>query len=277
MELRFRGVRGSVPTPQADRLRYGGNTLCVEVASADPAEPVMIDCGTGARELGQELLQRRGVRRIHLLLTHFHWDHIQGMPYFAPLFEPEMELVVYAHRSEAETRRLLKTQMGDPYFPLPLGEMTARLQFRCVAPGRRFAAGGIDVECFPLHHPQGAAGYRLEQDGVVCIHACDHEGGHAAADAELRRTAREAHLLVMDAQYTPEEYATRRGWGHSTYAQAAEAAQAAGVGQLVLIHHDPGHDDAFLDGMLDGAREIFAPAEMARESESLRVEPGRVR
>lgn len=268
MHLRFWGVRGSIPTPYADRLRYGGNTTCLEIDSPSPAEAILIDCGSGARALGDELM-RRHIRRVHILLTHFHWDHIQGLPFFAPLFVPGMQVIFYSDRSADEVRGYLATQMAHPYFPMPFADVPSRLDFRTVSYGRPFSAGPIETRCFPLCHPQGAAGYRLEYAGGVLVHASDHEYGDAAIDAGIRRVANGAQVLVMDAQYTPEEYAGKVGWGHSSYAHAAKLAQAADVAQLVLFHHDPAHDDAFLDDMLLRTQALFSATRMACEGEAL--------
>lgn len=268
MNMRFWGVRGSVPVPRADHLRYGGNTMCVEIGSSDPCEPILIDCGTGARDLGNELLSRSRSLRVHLFLTHFHWDHIQGLPFFAPLFEPKAEIVIYSHREEHEVRGWLGLQMSSPFFPLSLSEASARLRFRRVVPAEVLHASGIRVSYFPLHHPQGAVGYRFEQSGTVLVHACDHECGVPEIDDGIRRAAHQASMLVMDAQYTPEEYATRKGWGHGSYAQATHLAQESGAEKLVLIHHDPAHDDDFLDRMQDQAQRLFAPTMLAREGDA---------
>lgn len=271
MNLRYWGVRGSIPTPQADRLRYGGNTSCLEIGGVESGDVFIIDGGTGIRVLGEELAQRAPVRRVHILLTHFHWDHIQGIPYFPPLFRAETEIVFYANRPASQARSLLQAQMADPFFPLPFEAIPSRAEFREIGTGQPFQAGPLTVEAFLLHHPQGAVGFRVEMRGRVLVHASDHEHGNAEIDAGLVGAARGADLLVMDAQYTPEEYAGKVGWGHSSYAHAAQAAQQAGARRLALFHHDPAHNDAFLDGMLVAAQRLFAAAEMAREGETLEI------
>lgn len=268
MNLTFRGVRGSLPTPQADRLRYGGNTTCLEIATPDAGQALLIDCGSGARELGDRLLGG-DAHTVHILFTHFHWDHIQGLPYFAPLFDPRFELVFWANRPEDEIRRSLALQMDNPFFPLPLLDVAARTEFRSIRCAAPFEAAGLRVEAFPLCHPQDAAGYRIEEDGAAIVHASDHECGQAAIDEGIRRAAQGARLLVMDAQYTPEEYAGKIGWGHSSFAHAAEIARDSGVERLALFHHDPAHDDNFLDAMLARAQELFPSALMAREGDTL--------
>jgi phosphoribosyl 1,2-cyclic phosphodiesterase len=274
MNLRFWGVRGSIPTPVLDRLRYGGNTTCLEIAAPGESEAVILDCGSGIRALGEELMRRR-VSRIHILLTHFHWDHLQGLPSFAPLFQPGVEITFYANRPADQVRALLEAQMADPFFPVPFAEVGSRTEFRHVECCQPFEAGAINIEAFALNHPQGAVGFRTELEGQVLVHASDHESGNAEIDAGLIRAANQADVLVMDAQYTPEEYASKVGWGHSSYAHAAEVAASAEVRRLLLFHHDPEHNDVFLDGMLAEAKKLFKGTEMAAEWKLVDVgEPG---
>jgi phosphoribosyl 1,2-cyclic phosphodiesterase len=264
MNLKFWGVRGSIPTPEADRMRYGGNTTCLEIGTPDSGEPVVIDCGSGIRALGDRFIDR-SVKRIHILLTHYHWDHIQGLPSFAPIFQPGVEVVFYTCRPPAVGSALFSVQMADPFFPVPFSELGSRIEFNQVECGKPFSIGSIKVEGFRLNHPQGATGYRLESEGHVLVHASDHECGVSEIDAGIIRAARGADVLVMDAQYTPAEYESKVGWGHSSYAHATDAAQAAGVRQLLLFHHDPIHDDNFLDQMLADAQKLFAATGMACE------------
>lgn len=157
--------------------------------------------------------------------------------------------------------------MADPFFPLPFENIPSRAKFRQIHCGQPFAAGPLAVEAFPLHHPQGALEFRLEAEGRVLVHASDHEHGDPEIDAGLL----DAALLVMDAQYTPEEYAGKAGWGHSSYAHAAQAAEQAAVQRLALFHHDPAHDDTFLDTMLMEANRLFRSVEMAREAGEIEI------
>lgn len=270
MKVRFLGVRGSIPTPEPDRLRYGGNTTCLEIATPGSREPVIIDAGSGIRALGDQIMNRSPLR-IHLLLTHFHWDHIQGLPSFAPLFQSGAEIKIYTQRPTLEACLLLAAQMADPFFPVTFDELASQVEFKQVECGKQFAIGSLNIEPFLLNHPQGAVGYRLESEGRVAVHASDHEAGVAEIDAGLVRAARGANLLVMDAQYTPEEYPLKMGWGHSSYAHAADAAQAAGVKQLMLFHHDPAHSDDFLDRMLAEAQQCFGATGMASEGTEFEV------
>jgi phosphoribosyl 1,2-cyclic phosphodiesterase len=250
-------VRGSIPSPGASTVVHGGNTSCVEVGFRDGSVAV-IDAGTGLRGLGASLRDRvTQAPVIHLLLTHFHWDHIQGLPFFAPLYSPAAEIVFHSGRAPEEVRRILAGQMAEPYFPVAFETLPSRLRYiQGDSPGFR---------CFPLNHPQGCHGYRVEADGVAVVYACDFEHGDPAADAALREHSRNADVLIYDAQYTPEEYESRRGWGHSTWLEATKVARDAGVKRLVLTHHDPSHDDAALTEILASARGEFENTYMARE------------
>jgi phosphoribosyl 1,2-cyclic phosphodiesterase len=270
MNLKFWGVRGSIPTPEPDRLRYGGNTTCLEIGAPGEKEAIIIDCGSGLRGLGEELMRRR-VSRMHILLTHFHWDHIQGLPSFAPLFQPGVEITFYSNRPAEETRSLLEFQMAKPFFPLPFAEIGSNTEFRSIECGKPFHAGSMRVEAFNLNHPQGAVGFRIDSEGQVLVHAADHEHGNPDIDPGLIRAAKNADLLVMDAQYTPEEYVGKVGWGHSSYAHVAQVAQSAGVHGLLLFHHDPEHNDGFLDGMLVEAKKLFPSTGMAAEGRVLEI------
>ena len=259
MTLRFRGVRGSLPTPTPANLRYGGNTTCLELVLSD-GQIILIDAGTGIRGLGLELAARGDDLKLTLLLTHFHWDHIQGIPFFTPLYNASNRLELYSPRTPDEAREILEGQMAAPLFPVPFDCLAALRNF--IAASEPFDLGAARVTPFRMNHPQGALGYRIDCGGHSIVHACDHEPGNQAIDDGILRVAAGADLLICDAQYTPEEYERRRGWGHGTWLSAARMAQAAQVKQLALTHHDPEHDDDFVDAMLANARREF-PATIA--------------
>lgn len=261
MTLRFRGVRGSLPTPAPANHRYGGNTTCLEVGVAGD-RILVIDAGTGIRSLGLEIGASEALS-LSLLLTHFHWDHIQGIPFFTPLYSARNHLDIYSPRPVAEALEILEGQMSAPLFPVPFECLAAVRQFHQVL--EPFQVGPIRVTPFPLNHPQGASGYRLDCAGHAIVHACDHEPGVNAVDEQIVRLAEGADVLICDAQYTPAEYEHRRGWGHGTWLDSVKMAKHAGVQQLVLTHHDPDHDDDFLDGVLACARQEFASTVVASE------------
>jgi len=272
MELKFWGVRGSIPTPAPENLGFGGNTTCLELRLAN-GEVVVIDGGTGARKLGLDLLERAGGQSLNLdiLMTHFHWDHIQGIPFFAPLYSPANHVRFHTTRSADEVKNILEGQMTNPYFPVKFELLAAKREFSTLsgAPSHLLCNGAVTVHTFPLNHPQGATGYRLESNGAVVVHACDHEHGDENLDRVIREHAEGADVLVYDAQFTPEEYPAKRGWGHSTWMEGVKVARDAGVKQLVLAHHDPSHTDEFMRGVLAAAREHFDQTLIAREGASV--------
>jgi phosphoribosyl 1,2-cyclic phosphodiesterase len=270
LSLRFWGVRGSIPTPVAENLGFGGNTACIELRS--DRRIVAIDAGTGARSLGVALdreFQDRALR-LSLLLTHFHWDHIQGFPYFAPLYRPSNDISIYAGRPAEEIRALLTGQMAHPYFPVQFDLVSSVSQFVELPPSGLDLAD-VAVRPFPLQHPQGATGFRIEWNGRVVVHAFDTEHGNPLLDRTIREYAENADILIYDAQFTPYEYQTKRGWGHSTWEQGVRIARECNVKRLMLFHHDPGHDDSCLMDIERQARSQFENTDAAREGSEIRL------
>ena len=263
MRVRFFGTRGSIATPGPHTLRYGGNTSCIEVQSS-AGTLVILDMGTGAAVLGRELMARGEPSRGHILISHTHWDHIQGIPFFAPLFVPGFEWDIYGPRGLHQgLRQTLAGQMQSTYFPVTLEQLGATIRYRELVEGR-LRIGDIEVTCRYLNHPALTLGYRLEADGAALVYACDHEPhSHALATGvgdflgEDRRHAEflaSADLVVHDAQYRASEYPQKIGWGHSTIEYACAVARLAKVGQLALTHHDPMRDDAAIDALVDSLR-----------------------
>ena len=268
MRVRFWGTRGSIATPGPSTVRFGGNTACVEVRS-DSGSVVVLDCGTGARRLGQQLTREVRAGELapggSLLIGHTHWDHIQGLPFFAPLFDESATWDLYGPRGLNESlAQTLAGQMQYKYFPVTLEQLTAQVAFHDLVEGS-FEIGDLRITTQYLNHPALTLGYRIEGDGVSVVYACDHEpfdptladGGDVSAsrgDARHVQFLAGADLVIHDAQYLPAEYPSRRGWGHSTAEYAVTVAAAAQVGTLVLTHHDPDHSDELVEAKLAAAR-----------------------
>ena len=275
MRLRFWGTRGSIATPGAGTNRFGGNTSCVEVVMK-AGQRFIFDCGTGARLLGAHMMAHAPKPiAATILLSHTHWDHIQGFPFFAPVFVPGGHITVCgpkgAYNSLPET---LSGQMEYTYFPVELGQLGAKIEYRDLAEGV-YDLDGVRVTTQSLNHPAVALGYRIEADGASLVYLCDHEPYWESlwrSDAEPgkldsilhsgdRRHAafmENADVVIHDAQYTPEEYPAKKNWGHSTFTFVTRIAAAANVKRLFLTHHDPTHDDTFLSRVEEQAQAIVA-------------------
>ena len=264
MLVRFWGTRGSLAKPGPSTVRYGGNTSCVEVRSA-AGTLVVIDCGTGAHGLGQALVAETDQPlHGHLLISHTHWDHIQGIPFFAPLTVPGNEWDIYApHSVSRSIRDTLAGQMQYTYFPVSIEALGANIKYHDLVEGI-FKVGDITVRSRYLNHPALTLGYRLEVDGVSVVYSCDHEPfshqstiGKVKIGEQDRRHAdflRGADLVIHDAQYTASEYAGKIGWGHSTAEYAVDICSVAGVKQLALTHHDPLRNDDAVDRIVEAMR-----------------------
>jgi CheY-like chemotaxis protein len=282
MRIRFWGTRGSIPKPGPATVRYGGNTSCVEVRADGTL--IVLDCGTGAHELGRQLVAAQpGPMRGHLLITHTHWDHIQGFPFFAPLFVAGSEWDVYAPRQLGRTlAEILGAQMHRTYFPVPLGQLAATIRYHELTEGV-FDLDAVRVTTRYLNHPAPSLGYRLEAHGVTVVYATDHEPHsrhHPDTRGDAARVHREdarhieflagADLVIHDATYTLEEYPARLSWGHTPAEWAVDFAVAAQARRLALFHHDPLRSDHAVDQVLvscrrrlptTGGPEVFAAAE----------------
>jgi phosphoribosyl 1,2-cyclic phosphodiesterase len=273
------GCRGSLAAPGADTVFYGGNTSCVELGLGD-GPPVILDAGTGIRLLGLELASRSGP--IHLCLTHLHLDHLEGLGFFVPLWQPGRELHIWGPASPIDTlEERIARYLSPPLFPVELAEVPANLTFHDVHHGD-FTLGSVRVRAEPVSHRGPTVGYRFEEAGSVLVYIPDHEpylgvepdaaepdwvSGFALAEG--------ADLLMHDSQYFEHEYPEHVGWGHSSVAHAVAFARLASVGRLVLFHHDPLHADEQLRSLEARARELWrddrtAP-ELAREGTTLPV------
>lgn len=260
LQLTIWGSRGSVPVSGSRFMRHGGSTTCLEIAQLEAsgacAQRVIIDCGTGLVDLGHSWGER-GPETL-LLQTHFHWDHLDGFPFFAPFFNPGNSFEIWATPRDGMTfRQVLEDRMSGPNFPIGLDILPARLLFRDIIESGTHTVGGLQVRWAEMIHPSGSTAWRFDDltDGSSLVFSGDCEVELGCRE-QLIDLARGAHTLVMDAQYFPEEYPSRRGFGHSTPADAVEVAVEAGVSHLVLTHHDAGHDDARLDAKLELANRL---------------------
>jgi phosphoribosyl 1,2-cyclic phosphodiesterase len=274
MNIRFWGVRGSIASPGRDTAEVGGNTSCVEVSCGTTR--IVLDAGTGLRGLGNHLMAAREMGdtspiELALLLSHYHWDHIQGLPFFVPIYAPGTRLtIVGGANGVSSVRETLERQMCAPVFPVRLDDVGARIATREVRLGEVFDVGEARVRVGRGNHPGGVVAYRIEHEGKSVVYATDTEH-YACVDPALRALAEGADVLVYDAQYTPEEYRSKVGWGHSTYVAGAELARAAGVGQFVLFHHDPMRSDAGVAEVEGLARELFEDSVAAREGMAIEL------
>ena len=262
----FWGTRGTIPTPGPLTTRYGGNTACVEVRD-QTGQLVILDAGTGIRNLGRHLQSKAGPEGVHadILVSHAHWDHIQGLPYFAPFFKAGNVLRVWGPKQgDVGMEAILKSLMQPVVFPVPLEALAATLEVRHVN-AEPIQARGCRITSMRVRHPSVTVGYRLVMsDGSTLVYVTDDEltGGEYEVGPNWRKRFVEfiggADLLIHDSTYTPEELPRYTGWGHSTYAESVELALEAGVKRLALFHHEPDHGDAALDEITERAREIAA-------------------
>ncbi len=265
MQVRFWGARGSVPVSGERYAWSGGDTPCVEVEHE--GYRLILDGGTGLRALGQQV----GWQPLEatVLFSHFHWDHIQGVPFFGPAFHPDSQLTFAAVRRESGLRASLERQMEPPTFPVGLDLLRGVKAFVDLEPAEPFEAGPFTVRPIDQPHPNGVAAFRIEADGRSMVYATDVEHG-GQVDPRLVEAAEGVELLIHDAQYHWAEYdgqrgPSRRGWGHSTWLEAVAAAQQAGARRLALFHHDPARDDEGVQEIEALARERFPEAFAARQ------------
>ena len=268
--VRFWGVRGSIPCPGAATARYGGNTACVEMRCG--TRRLVFDAGTGFYQLGRHGAGQ-GPFDADLFLTHSHYDHVWGWPHFGPATEPAARLRIHAgHLGGAAALEALMTGLlDDPLNPLNRRTLRARLDFVDFRIGSRFSIGdGILLHTAPLNHPDGASGYRVEFDGRAVCYLTDHEHGPEGPSRALLDLADGADIVIYDSTYTDEEFPRHVGWGHSTWQEGARLCDAAKAGAYVVFHHDPAHDDRFMDGVAAAAEAMRPGSVVACEGLVLR-------
>ncbi len=301
MRVRFWGVRGSFPVPGPSTNRYGGNTSCVQL-SPDNGTVLIVDAGTGIRRLGKELMTRPAFRGgqgvVHLLISHTHWDHIQGLPFFAPLYVKGNQINIYARQRDVDLADIFQSQTQDPYFPVGLEEVAAQVTYTDLSDGARFNAGGVQVRCTRLNHPFIAIGFRIDADGASVAYISDtapfasivleHEYIATRPDIEAPPSVPEAAkleamrhgvvelcrgcgLVIYDTMFLPDEYRARPHWGHSCPEHALEIVEAAGASCLALFHHAPERSDEQVDAELARAQAV-ASCRVVAAAEGMELE-----
>lgn len=266
MQIKFYGTRGSIPVSDPNYLEFGGNTTSIQV-KRDNGNVSILDAGTGIRQLGKDIVAANWKNpELFIGLTHFHWDHIQGFPFFAPAYDPRFRINILAKSKDKQVTSLegvFAAQMRSEYFAIPMEKMGAKFNFMEVS-DEKLQFGNAALSIIKQHHPGDSYGYKMEDNGKVLVICTDLEHGDGI-DLNIVEFCKGADLLVHDGQFTPEEYEQRQGWGHSTYQQAIEVAKQAGVKELLITHHDPDHDDFFLEKIEKECRKLFPNSALARE------------
>lgn len=263
------GVRGSVPWATPSTIGHGCNTPCIELTHGETGETLILDAGSGIVGLGAALAG--GIPRdLPILLSHYHWDHLQGLPFLDQLYSPGWRPHIYAPGFESHDPAWVETIFKSPFFPVPADHLPNRPRVDVIAPGA-MRIGGFEVSSLALNHPGGALAYRVRGAAGDFVYATDHEFGDPARDEALEDFARGAAAIVMDAHFTPDEIVAHRGWGHSDWRRCAEFAAGHQIGQLWLFHHKPGRTDEELVEIRTQARRIFPATVAAGEGDVLEV------
>lgn len=277
MKIRFWGVRGSIPTPGSKTVRYGGNTTCIEVRS-DAGELIILDAGSGIAVLSRELLAELPVKT-NIFITHTHWDHIQGLPFFLPFFLPGNQIKMYGPFDIITghgIQQVMEVQMQYSYFPIREAELRAAIEYQTLEPGEIVTIGDATVSSTLLNHPVADFGYRISCNGKSMFFTGDHEPWLNIYDPEdegydeiqamidekqkgMDEFLRNIDVLIVDCSYTTAEYPAKRGWGHGTFASAIELARRVGAKQLVCTHHEPTRSDDELERVFDEVMQQYPP------------------
>lgn len=268
MQVRFWGVRGSVPWATPSAIGHGCNTPCLQVTDERTGSTLILDAGSGIVGLGASLDGEP--RDLPILLTHYHWDHLQGLPFLAQLYAPGWKPRILAPKFESHDPGWMETIFRSPFFPVPVTHLPNRPPIDIIGPGE-FEVSGFEVSAIPLHHPGGALSYRISGMMGDLVYATDHEFGSREHDERLADFVRGASALVLDAHFTPNEIEAHRGWGHSDWRTCCEFAAANDIGSLWLFHHKPGRTDEELVRIKHDAKRIFAATEAAAEGDALRL------
>jgi phosphoribosyl 1,2-cyclic phosphodiesterase len=264
-DVKFWGVRGSIACAGANYVKYGGNTSCIEMKVGD--HRIILDAGTGLRNAGQTFLKEKS-GDIFLLLSHTHWDHINGFPFFIPAYNPEWNIHVKAGhlKDKGGIEAVLSAQMDNPMFPVPLDAMQAKINYDDFRAGESLDLySDITVRTAPLNHPNDATAYRIDYNGHSAVYITDTEHVLGELDQNILGIIEGADLVIYDSTYTEKEWPAKVGWGHSTWNQGMRLCQEANVKRLAIFHHDPDHEDAFMDRLAVEAEAAWDANFVARE------------
>ncbi|HAD26639.1 MAG TPA: MBL fold metallo-hydrolase [Alphaproteobacteria bacterium] len=270
-KVKFWGVRGSIACPGANHIQYGGNTSCIEVSCG--GERLILDAGTGMRNLGHWLL-RKNTKHATILMSHTHWDHISGFPFFAPAFHEGYSFDVMAGHlgNGLSIKDVFSGQMTHPFFPVPLEVMNAEMNYHDFKAGDSIdLSSRIHIKTAPLNHPDGATGYRIEHRGHSVCYVTDTEHVIGKPDENILALIEGADLVIYDSTYTDKEFESKIGWGHSTWQEGIRLCKAANVKSLAIFHHDPDHEDRFLNQLEAEAKTVWSAAFLARENARLNI------
>lgn len=266
-KIKFWGVRGSIACPSAKYVSYGGNTSCVEASLG--GQRIIFDCGTGLRNLGHYFI-RKNAKRAHILLSHTHWDHINGFPFFTPAFRSNCSFTIMAghlYDKDVGVRDVMAGQMTQPMFPVPIDAMEAKLDFENFTAGDSFnLARDVKITTCRLNHPDNATGYRIDYQGAALCYVTDTEHVVGKPDENILGLIEGADLVIYDSTYTDTEFERKHGWGHSTWQEGIRLCQAANVKRLAIFHHDPDHEDGFMEQLEAEAQFAWNGAFAAREN-----------
>jgi phosphoribosyl 1,2-cyclic phosphodiesterase len=269
MRVQFRGVRGSVPWSVPEGIIHGCNTPCIQVFDERTGAILVLDAGSGIVGVNPALLTK-DPRPVSLVLTHYHWDHLLGLPFFSTLFQPGWDLTIHTPTLESHDPSWLDTMFKSPFFPVPYEHLPNKPKVRMVEPGK-VEVPGFDVTALNLHHPGGSLAYRIKGTNGDFVYATDHEFGDPSFDEPLAEFARGAAVIVLDAHFTPEELPQHKGWGHSDWRQCAEFAASNGIGSLWLFHHKPGRSDQALAGIREQAQKTHRATDTASEETTIDI------
>ena len=277
MKTRFWGVRGTIACPYNSYMKYGGNTSCVSVDCEGTL--LIFDSGTGILPLGNKLMST-GNREVSIFFSHTHWDHISGFPFFKPAYSPDFNLNLYCGNLKKHGNSIfdvLSHQMANPTFPVPIDILKAKIEYHDFDAGESIElTNQIMIETCLLNHPKGATGYRVNFGGRSVCYVTDTEHKKEGLDENILKLAKDSDLLIYDSTYTEEEYPNFVGWGHSTWQEGLRLSKEAGVKNYAIFHHDPAHDDDFMDKVDLKAKNEFVRAFVAKEGMEISFEGNNV-